>query len=303
MGRAQDYSWIAYNHHRASLRMLDFLFPHCVMFSGLSHYHTPVVETREVFRPLLAHQFLDVPQLHPSNRSRRYRSFRYAPYSLASTEAHSRRRTSISSESSSSSSDSSSTCSDFLAKYRREPSLPRPNLDSNRSEEPVRESSQDKRREEGGTDPKSLKHVQFGNVGSTSRAPVTTTPNDRLDQQGPPTEEPPSGESSSPPPRFTRSSSRLATTGSESPQNASPVRAPSDAEDTTESSQKLPLKGPPTSGVARLYIDPTSGKVAEPDGEAGRPGRGGYNLEATLIADGWSYKQFKNMKVGDNTMQ
>jgi hypothetical protein len=35
-------------------------------------------------------------------------------------------------------------------------------------------------------------------------------------------------------------------------------------------------------------------KIVKPDGEPGRPGRGGYNLEATL---GWNPEYYRKMKV------
>ena len=37
------------------------------------------------------------------------------------------------------------------------------------------------------------------------------------------------------------------------------------------------------------------GKIPKPNGEAGRPGRGGYNLEEKL---GWGENGFKELKVG-----
>jgi hypothetical protein len=40
--------------------------------------------------------------------------------------------------------------------------------------------------------------------------------------------------------------------------------------------------------------DDSGDKIPKPDGEAGRPGRGGYNLEVAL---GWSPKLYKKLKV------
>ncbi|KAF8880604.1 hypothetical protein CPB84DRAFT_1639755, partial [Gymnopilus junonius] len=38
----------------------------------------------------------------------------------------------------------------------------------------------------------------------------------------------------------------------------------------------------------------TSGLIPKPDGEAGRPGRGGYNLEQAL---GWEAKKYQSIKT------
>lgn len=41
--------------------------------------------------------------------------------------------------------------------------------------------------------------------------------------------------------------------------------------------------------------DVRSGKIPKPHGEAGRPGRGGYNLEEKM---GWGERKFNHLKVG-----
>lgn len=45
---------------------------------------------------------------------------------------------------------------------------------------------------------------------------------------------------------------------------------------------------------ARAIDQDTSGLIPKPDGEAGRPGRGGYNLEQAL---GWEAKKYQSIKV------
>ena len=37
--------------------------------------------------------------------------------------------------------------------------------------------------------------------------------------------------------------------------------------------------------------------IAKPDGEAGRPGRGGYNLQSVLARHGWSGEEHESLKV------
>lgn len=44
-----------------------------------------------------------------------------------------------------------------------------------------------------------------------------------------------------------------------------------------------------------LSTDSNGSKIPKPEGEAGRPGRGGYNLEKSL---NWDADRFKKLKVG-----
>ncbi|KAG2746046.1 hypothetical protein P692DRAFT_20740112 [Suillus brevipes Sb2] len=41
-------------------------------------------------------------------------------------------------------------------------------------------------------------------------------------------------------------------------------------------------------------MDSNTSKITKPEGEAGRPGRGGYNLETALCWDALRFKQFKD---------
>jgi len=67
------------------------------------------------------------------------------------------------------------------------------------------------------------------------------------------------------------------------------ARAPTGEQHPSSSTQHPELQPPeetPEEGTSHL--------IPKPDGEAGRPGRGGYNLEETLR---WKKKEFKAVKV------
>ena len=49
-----------------------------------------------------------------------------------------------------------------------------------------------------------------------------------------------------------------------------------------------------TDSVLSIVTDSDNGKIPKPEGEPGRPGRGGYNLERAI---NWSNKDYKRLKV------
>jgi len=59
-------------------------------------------------------------------------------------------------------------------------------------------------------------------------------------------------------------------------------------------STPTPAEESDSESITKFLLDACSDKIPKPEGEAGRPGRGGYNLEVQL---GLEPRSFKTLKV------